>query len=84
LLPYRDGYKTVRVSDINHIETENKIVYLRLNNGTSEVVNVSMDELEHQLNPDYFYTIRKLALYDYITNKKLGADYEKIIDNQKF
>lgn len=24
LLPYRDGYKTVRVSDINHIETENK------------------------------------------------------------
>ena len=47
--------KTVRVSDINHIETENKIVYLRLNNGTSEVVNVSMDELEHQLNPDYFF-----------------------------
>ena len=45
LLPYRDGYKTVRVSDINHIETENKNVYLRLNNGTSEVVNVSMEEL---------------------------------------
>ena len=42
LLPYRDGYKTVHVSDINHIETENKIVYLRLNNGTSEVVNVSI------------------------------------------
>lgn len=55
LLPYRDGYKTVRVSDINHIETKNKIVYLRLNNDTSEVVNVSMDELEHQLNPDYFF-----------------------------
>ena len=47
--------ETVRVSDINHIETENKTVYLRLNNGTSEVVNVSMDELEHQLNPDYFF-----------------------------
>lgn len=55
LLPYRDGYKTVRVSDINHIETENKTVYLRLNNGTSEVVNVSMDELEQQLNPDCFF-----------------------------
>ena len=55
LLPYRDGYKTVRVSDINHIETENKIVHLRLINGTSEVGNVSMDELEHQLNPDYFF-----------------------------
>lgn len=55
LLPYRDGYKTVRVSDINHIETENKTVYLRLNNGTSEAVNVSMDELEQQLNPDCFF-----------------------------
>lgn len=55
LLPYRDGYKTVRVSDINHIETENKNVYLHLNNGTSEVVNVSMEELEQQLNPDCFF-----------------------------
>lgn len=55
LLPYRDGYKTVSVSDINHIETENKIVYLRLNNGTSEAVNMSMDELEQQLNPDCFF-----------------------------
>lgn len=55
LLPYRDGYKTVKVSDINHIETKNKTVYLRLNNGTSEVVSVSMDELEHQLNPDFFF-----------------------------
>lgn len=55
LLPYRDGYKTVRVSDINHIELENKTVYLRLNNGTSEAVNVSMDELEQQLNPDCFF-----------------------------
>lgn len=55
LLPYRDGYKTIRVSDINHIETERKIVYIHLNNGTSEVVNLSMDELEQQLNPNYFF-----------------------------
>lgn len=55
LYNYRDGYKTVQVSDINHIKTENKIAYLRLNNGTSEVVYVSKDELEHQLNSDYFF-----------------------------
>lgn len=64
LLPYRDGYKTVRVSDINHIETENKTVYLRLNNGTSEAVNVSMDELEQQLNPDCFFRANR----QYIVN----------------
>lgn len=55
LLPYRDGYKTIHVSDVNHIETKDKTVYLRLNDGTSEVVNMSMDELEHQLNPDCFF-----------------------------
>lgn len=55
LLPYRDGYKTVRVTDINHIVTENKTVYLRLNNGTSEAISMSMDELEQQLNPDIFF-----------------------------
>lgn len=55
LLPYRDGYKTIRVSEINHAETENKTVYLRLNNGTSEAVNMSMDELVQQLNPDCFF-----------------------------
>lgn len=64
LLPFRDGYKTVRVSDINHIETENKVVYLRLNNGTSETVNVSMDELEQQLNPDCFFRANR----QYIVN----------------
>lgn len=51
LLPYRDGYKTVSVREINHIFTENKIVRLHLDDGTSESVSVSMDELERQLDP---------------------------------
>jgi len=55
LLPYRDGYKTVSVSEINHIYTENKIVRLQLKDGTSEAVSVSMDELERQLDPVRFF-----------------------------
>jgi len=55
LLPYCDGYKTVCTKDINHIFTENKIVRLFLNNGTSEAVSMSMDELEKQLNPSSFF-----------------------------
>lgn len=64
LLPYRDGYKTVRAADINHIETENKTVYLRLNDGTSESVNLSMDELEQQLDPNRFFRANR----QYIVN----------------
>lgn len=55
LLPYYDGYKTVCTKDINHIFIENKIVRLFLNNGTSEAVSMSMDELEKQLNPSSFF-----------------------------
>lgn len=55
LLPYRDGYKTVSVREINHISTENKIVRLHLNDGTSEAVSMSMDELERQLDPARFF-----------------------------
>lgn len=64
LLPYRNGYKTVRISDINHIELENRTVYLRLNSGTSKAVNVPMDELEQQLNPDCFLRANRQCIID--------------------
>lgn len=55
LLPFRDGYKTVSVADVNHIEVENKIVYLRMNDGTSKTVNISLDDLEKQLDTSIFF-----------------------------
>lgn len=55
LLPYQDGFKIVWVKDISHIFTENAIVRLYLNDGTSEAVPQTMDELERQLNPKEFF-----------------------------
>lgn len=55
LLPWRDGYKSVLVRDINHIFSENKLTCLCLTDGTQEVVSLSMDALEAQLNPDEFF-----------------------------
>lgn len=55
LLPFRDGYKTISVKNINHIAIENKAARLYLNDGSSETVSVSMDELEHQLDPNHFF-----------------------------
>lgn len=66
---FRNG--TITVTDLNNAQTEKDEAALRY-----------LKDLGNYWN--YFYTIRKLALYDYITNKKIGADYEKIIDNQKF
>ena len=55
LLPSHDGYNIVWVKDINHVCTENKIVRLYMNDGTSEAISIPMDELEKQLNPSEFF-----------------------------
>lgn len=55
LLPWRDGYKSDLVRDVNHIFSENKLTCLCLTDGTQEVVSLSMDVLEAQLNPDEFF-----------------------------
>lgn len=55
LLSCKEGLKIVWVKDINHIFTENMVVRLYLNDGTSEVVPMTMDELERQLNPKEFF-----------------------------
>lgn len=43
------------VRDVNHIFSENKLTCLCLTDGTQEVVSLSMDALEAQLNPDEFF-----------------------------
>ncbi|HJT74396.1 MAG TPA: LytTR family DNA-binding domain-containing protein [Chitinophaga sp.] len=55
LLPYRDGYKTVLVSDVAYFYSEMKITRARLYNGTEEIVPQTMEELESQLNPRQFF-----------------------------
>ena len=55
LLPYRDGYKSVLVRNVNHIYSENRITQLKLTDSTSEVVPLPMDTLEMQLDPDRFF-----------------------------
>ena len=55
LLPWRDGYNSVLGRDVNHILSENKLTCLCLTDGSQEVVSLSMDALEAQLNPDEFF-----------------------------
>lgn len=55
LLSYQDGYKIVRVENISHIDTENKVTHLHLTNNASMVISMSLDDLEMELNPDLFF-----------------------------
>ncbi|MXN90298.1 response regulator [Flavobacterium sp. Sd200] len=55
LLPFRDGFKTLLVSDVKYFYLEHKITRAKLHNGTEEVVPLNMDELESQLDPKLFF-----------------------------
>lgn len=54
-MPRANGYKTLTVSEIGYIFTEQKITYLVTRDGNSEILAQTMDELEDELNPDEFF-----------------------------
>lgn len=62
LLPYRDGYKTILVSDIGFIYSEFKITHLTLNNNTEETVSFTLEDLEEQLDPNLFFRANRQHL----------------------
>lgn len=55
LLPFKDGYKSVLVSDVIYFYSEFKITRAKLADGSEEVVPQTMEELEQQLNPKLFF-----------------------------
>ncbi|WP_221390973.1 LytTR family DNA-binding domain-containing protein [Dyadobacter sp. NIV53] len=59
LLPFRDVYKTVLVSDIEYLYSELKITKAKLSNGTEEVLPQTLEELEQQLDPKLFFRVNR-------------------------
>ena len=52
----------MQVKDISHISFDERNTLLSLNNGTTETVPYSLDELESQLNPDVFFRANRQYL----------------------
>lgn len=55
LVTFRDGYKSVDVTDIDFIYSEFKTSHLFLKNGTIMAIPQTMEELEEELDPDVFF-----------------------------
>lgn len=55
LLSYRDGYKSVLVSDVVYFYSELKITRAKLDSGLEEIIPQTMEELEQQLDPKSFF-----------------------------
>lgn len=55
LLPAFDGFKTIPTDAISFIYFEQKSTHLMLNSNKEEILPYSLDELEEELNPEYFF-----------------------------
>lgn len=55
LFPYKDGYKTINVADIDMIYSEDKNTHLVLQNGSLQMASQTLEELEEQLDPEQFF-----------------------------
>ncbi|MCT4222939.1 response regulator transcription factor [Elizabethkingia anophelis] len=97
LLSYRDGFKTVMVSDVLYFYSEQKITKARLTDGTDEIIPHTMDELEQQLDPKLFFRANRQFIicinavehvYNYFNNKlkltmRKNTDVEIIVSRDK-
>ncbi|MDI9877371.1 LytR/AlgR family response regulator transcription factor [Flectobacillus rivi] len=64
LLPYRDGYKSLQINDISYFYSKLKITRAKLHNGSEEIIPLTMEELEEQLNPkDFFRANRQFIIH---------------------
>lgn len=64
LLPYRDGYKNLQINDISYFYSKLKITRAKLHNGSEEIIPLTMEELEEQLNPkDFFRANRQFIIH---------------------
>lgn len=59
LLHYRETYKLISVEDIDYVFLEYKIVHFKLLDGSSIAVPYTLEELEEQLNPQYFFRVNR-------------------------
>lgn len=59
LLHYRETYKMIPVETIDYIFLEHKIVHFRLLDGSVISVPYTLEELEEQLDPQYFFRVNR-------------------------
>ena len=96
LIPFRDGFQTILVTDLSFIYMDMKLTKARLKNGKDVVLNLSLDDLEKQLDPKFFFRANRQfiihvdsvdQLVNYF-NRKLkvilfNADVEVIVSREK-
>ena len=59
LLHFRETYKVIPVEEIDYAFLEHKTVYFRLIDGSTITVPYNLEELEEQLDPQFFFRVNR-------------------------
>lgn len=73
LITFRDTFHVVPVSEMSHVEISDGIVRLYTINGKSHPLNMTLDELEKQLDPKRFMRVNRQFVVSATAVEKLSA-----------
>lgn len=77
LCSYKDSYVIVYAKEINHISLDNGETKLNLYNGKSYCIDLSMNDLEKQLDPDLFFRANRQYIIQSSAIKKLIVYWQR-------
>jgi len=96
LLPFKDGFRVVQVSEMMYIGVEHRITTAYLVNGTEAILPNTLEEIEEQLDPKLFFRANRQYIIHIDAMKQLlnyfngklkvilkGTDVEIIVSRDK-
>lgn len=79
LVGEKDGYIAVQVSDICYITTESGVVRLYMKNRKQYTVDMSLDEIENQLDPGQFFRATRQHIVNIESVKRISYWFNRKI-----
>lgn len=75
LIAFRDTFHVVPVSEMSHVAISDGIVRLHTTGGKSHLLNMTLDELEKQLDPERFMRVNRQYIVSAAAVDKLSAHF---------
>lgn len=75
LIAFRDTFHVVPVSEMSHVGISDGVVRLYTTDGKSNMLNLTLDELEKQLDPERFMRVNRQYIVSAAAVEKLSAHF---------
>lgn len=79
LVPWRDGFEIVKVSDVAYLSHDCGTLRLFLNNGASFPLEMTIDDCESQLPPEMFFRANRQYIVNINSIRKLVSFWDRKI-----